>query len=261
MIAQGLGLICAVKQRNEEIKDYVLTDICPFTLGTQVVNEADPAHSYMSPIIERNTVLPCSRIKRFYTACDYQTSVRFEILQGEHLYAEDNLKLSEITVKVPKKKKGEESVDVRFTYDINGILIADVKVVSTGQAVSKVISQNMSEKEIQHKVEELQKLKVHPKEVSENVLVLEKLRTLFEEAPTHMREYIQNYIANFEMILEGQDTRRIEKYRRFLEQIMQQLEGYDPFAEEMIFEEYQEDEEEDEETETDEEENRFTWTS
>ena len=260
MIAQGLGVICAVKERQEEIKDYVLTDICPFTLGTQVVNEADPAHSYMSPIIERNTVLPCSRIKRFYTSFDYQTTVRFEILQGEHPYAEDNLKLSELSVKVPKKKKSEEAVDVRFTYDINGILIVDVKVVSTGQSVSKVISQNMSEKEIQRKVEELQKLKVHPKEVSENVLILEKLKSLFEEAPTYMREHIYNYIVNFEMLLEQQDSRRIAKYRRFLERMIPQMEGYDPFGAEMIFEEYQE-EEESEEPEEDEEEGAFTWTS
>ena len=108
MIAKGLGFICAVKARNEEVKDYVLTDICPFTLGTNIVNHADLSNDYMSPIIERNTVLPCSRVKRFYTANDNQTILRFEILQGEQAYARDNLKLSEISVTVPKKKKGEE---------------------------------------------------------------------------------------------------------------------------------------------------------
>lgn len=262
MIAEGLGLICAVKERNDEIKDYVLTDICPFTLGTNVINHADPNHDYMSPIIERNTVLPCSRIKRFYTANDNQTSLRFEILQGEHPYAEDNLKLAELTITVPKRKMGEESADVRFTYDINGILIVDVKVVSTGQTVTKVISQNMSEKDVQHKMQELQKLKVHPKEISENVLILEKLKALYEEAPTYMREHIQNYIRSFEMLLEQQNSRRIAKYRRFLEQVMGQIEGYDPLASEMIFEDYQEeDEEERDEDEQDEEEGGITWTS
>lgn len=243
MIAQGLGLICAIKERNEEIKDYVLTDICPFTLGTNIVNHADPNHPYMSPIIERNTVLPCSRIKRFYTAADNQTTLRFEILQGEHPYAEDNLKLSELSVTVPKKKQGEECADVRFTYDINGILIVDVKVLSTGQTVSKVISQNMSEKDISRKVEELQRLKVHPKEISENTLILEKLKALFEEVPPYMREHVQNFISNFEVILESQNLRRIAKYRRFLEQMIAQIEGYDPFAEQMVFEAYEEDDE------------------
>lgn len=258
MIAQGLGLICAVKERREEIKDYVLTDICPFTLGTNVVNHADPKHPYMSPIIERNTVLPCSKIKRFYTASDNQTSLRFEILQGEHPYAEDNLKLSEVSVKVPKNKCGEESADVRFTYDINGILIVDVKVLSTGQTVSKVISQNMSERELQGKVNELQKLKVHPKEISENILVLEKLKALFEEVPTYMREQVQNYISNFEIILEGQNLRRIAKYRRFLEYMISQIEGYDPLAQQMVFQEF---DEEDDEEQDEEEEGGIIWTS
>lgn len=259
MIAQGLGLVCAVKERNEEIKDYVLTDICPFTLGTNIVNHADPSHPYMSPIIERNTVLPCSRMKRFYTASDNQTTLRFEILQGEHTYAEDNLKLSELSVTVPKKKCGEESADVRFTYDINGILIVDIKVLSTGQSISKVISQNLSDKEIMHKVEELQKLKVHPKEISENTLVLEKLKALFEEVPPYMREHVQNYISSFEVVLERQDPRRIAKYRRFLEQMIAQMENYDPLAEQMIFEEYEEkDEELEDEKEEDED---VVWTS
>ena len=259
MIAQGLGLVCAVKERNEEIKDYVLTDICPFTLGTNIVNHADPSHPYMSPIIERNTVLPCSRMKRFYTASDNQTMLRFEILQGEHTYAEDNLKLSELSVTVPKKKCGEESADVRFTYDINGILIVDIKVLSTGQSISKVISQNLSDKEIMHKVEELQKLKVHPKEISENTLVLEKLKALFEEVPPYMREHVQNYISSFEVVLERQDPRRIAKYRRFLEQMIAQMENYDPLAEQMIFEEYEEkDEELEDEKEEDED---VVWTS
>ena len=244
MIAQGLGLICAVKERNEEIKDYVLTDICPFTLGTNIVNHADPNHPYMSPIIERNTVLPCSKIKRFYTASDNQTTLRFEILQGEHPYAEDNLKLSELSVTVPKKKRGEESADVRFTYDINGILIVDVKVLSTGQTVSKVISQNLSEKEMQRKIDELQKLKVHPKEISENMLILEKLKALFEEVPPYMREHVQNFISNFEVILESQNLRRIAKYRRFLEQMIEQMEGFDPLAQQMVFEEFEDEEEE-----------------
>lgn len=257
MIAQGLGLICAVKARNEEIKDYVLTDICPFTLGTNIVNHADPNHQYMSPIIERNTVLPCSRIKRFYTASDNQTTLRFEVLQGEHPYAEDNLKLSEISVSVPRKKCGEESADVRFTYDINGILIVDVKVLSTGQTVSKVISQNMSEKELQRKVDELQKLKVHPKEISENMLILEKLKALFEQVPPYMREHVQNFISNFELILEGQNERRIAKYRRFLNQMVAQMENYDPLAQQMVFQEYDED---DLDEQTDEE-GSVKWTS
>lgn len=242
MIARGLGLVCAVKNRDGQIKDYVLTDICPFTLGTDICNEADLEHSYMSPIVERNTVLPCSRVKRFYTSRDYQTRIDIRILQGEHPYAEDNLTLGKMSLVVPKKKQGEESVDIRFTYDINGILIADVTVVSTGVKTSKVISQDMSETELAKKIAELEKLKIHPKDVAENQLVMEKLQTIFEEASVYQREQIQILIRNFDRILAEQNPRPIKNYRQYLEQVIEQMEEYDPFQQEMSFPEYDEDE-------------------
>lgn len=251
MIARGLGLVCAVKERQEEIKDYILTDICPFTLGTDIFNEADPQHSYMSPIVPRNSVLPCSKVKRFYTIKDDQQKIDLNILQGEQVYAEDNLSLDKLTIPIPKAKKGEESVDVRFTYDINGILLVDVTVVSTGKTVSKVVSQNVSEEDLYKKIQELEKLKVHPKNVSENQLLLERLRALYEEAPTYLRENILEFIREFEKILEGQDTRRIKKYRKFLEKVIKQYSFVDPFAGEFKFEEFEEDEEQGEEEEFD----------
>ena len=89
-------------------------------------NEADPKHPYMSAIIERNLFCHVPKYAVFSTAADYQSEVKIEILQGEEPYAEDNVQLGVVTVAVPKKKKGMESVDVRFTYDINGILEVEV---------------------------------------------------------------------------------------------------------------------------------------
>lgn len=256
MIARGLGLVCAVKERQGEIKDYVLTDICPSTLGTDCYNEADPEHSYMTPIVERNTVLPCSRVKRFYTVRDNQNQIEIRILQGEHPYAEDNLTLERMKVPVPRNKKGKEAVDIRFTYDINGILIADMTVVSTGKSVSRVISQTVSDAELAGKVVELEKLKVHPKDMSENRLVMERLQALFEEAPPYLREDIRIFIQNFEQLLVRQDPRPIKRYREFLEQVIEQIEISDPFETAVHFPEYEEPEDEDwtDENRTDEDE-------
>ena len=108
MIVRGLGLVCAVKARNEDVKDYILTDICPFTLGTGVYNEAAPDNSYMCAIIPRNTVLPCSIVKRLFTVRDNQTRVNIDIAQGEHAYVKDNIILDEINVMVPRNKKAED---------------------------------------------------------------------------------------------------------------------------------------------------------
>ena len=132
----------------------------------------------MTPIIERNTVLPCSRVQRFYTAADYQKEICISILQGEHTYEEDNLKLGKVHILVPRKKKGEEAVDVRFTYDINGILTVDVTVISTGRSISKTLSQNMSRDEIEKRMKQLEKLKIHPKDLSENRLKWQERKSL-----------------------------------------------------------------------------------
>lgn len=241
LIARGLGLVCGVMEREDEVRDYILTDICPFTLGTGVNNETDPKHPYMSAIIERNTILPCSRIQRFSTASDYQKEVKIEILQGEEPYAEDNVQLGLITTMVPKKKRGQESVDVRFTYDINGILEVEVTVVSTGKSVTKVLSQSMDEKELARRMKQLEKLKVHPKDMTENQLILERLQALYEETLPETRDRLMYHIRNFESTLAEQDPRRIRKYREFLEHMIASLEHYDPFEGKLDFPEWSDD--------------------
>ena len=213
LIARGLGLVCGVMERKDEVRDYVLTDICPFTLGTSVNNDADHQHPYMSAIIERNTVLPCSRVQRYYTVSDYQSEVKVDIRQGEEPYAEDNLQLGVLKVPIPKKKKGEECIDIRFTYDINGILEVEVTVVSNGKKVSKIR------------------------------LMKERLQVLFEESLPETRERILSYIEYFDQILASQDPRRIRRYRELLEQVIASLQTYDPFEGMLEFPEWKEEDE------------------
>ena len=157
LIALGLGLVCGVKERKEEIKDYILTDICPFSLGVATINEADPDRAYMANIINRNTVLPCSRVRRFYTASDQQDYVVVEVHQGENTYAQDNLLLGKIEISVPPRLKGKEAVKTH------------------------IISQKIPEAELEERVRELEKLKVHPRDLSENQQMMERLEALYQE--------------------------------------------------------------------------------
>lgn len=229
LIALGLGLVCGVKERKEEIKDYILTDICPFSLGVATINEADPDRAYMANIINRNTVLPCSRVRRFYTASDQQDYVVVEVHQGENTYAQDNLLLGKIEISVPPKPKGKEAVDVRFTYDINGILMVDTRVVSTGVVKTHIISQKIPEAELEERVRELEKLKVHPRDLSENQQMMERLEALYQEVYPEQKEQVQQMIRTFEEFLDGQNPRQIQGYRRYLEKAVSMLEYYDPF--------------------------------
>ena len=199
LIALGLGLVCGVKERKEEIKDYILTDICPFSLGVATINEADQDRAYMANIINRNTVLPCSRVRRFYTASDQQDYVVVEVHQGENTYAQDNLLLGKIEISVPPKPKGKEAVDVRFTYDINGILVVDTRVVSTGVVKTHIISQKIPEAELEERLKFFKD--------NDKLLEAERLeqRTRFDLEALRENGYCAG-IENYSMHIDGRKT-------------------------------------------------------
>ena len=143
------------------MRDVLLTDICPFTLGTEIIHGDPKGPAIMSPIIERNSVLPISRVERYWTVHQFQEYCDITILQGEHRYADQNLELGRIRVPVPlaRREDQREAVDVRFTYDINGILEVDVTVVSTKEHFSKVIVNkniHLTPEQIEERRKELQ---------------------------------------------------------------------------------------------------------
>lgn len=232
-IAIGAALQCGMKQRDEAIKEIVLTDVCPFTLGTEVVVDRygmfkESGH-YM-PIIERNTVIPVSRTHTLYTASDYQSKIRVKILQGESRMAKNNIYLGEICVAIPPRKEGEESVDVTYTYDNNALLEVEVKVNSTGEKKKIIIQRDdndMTQEEIEKRFEELQYLKIHPREREENKLILLRAERMYEEASGRERQIIDELIAKFEHILEEQDRSKIEEARQEMKEALDDLEKFD----------------------------------
>lgn len=215
-VAVGVGIYAGIKERAEVVKDMMLTDICPFTLGIAISQNDQNAPSVMSPIIERNSVLPISRMERYFTANPFQTSCRVVILQGEHRLAEQNICLGELEVPVPRGKSemDREAIDVRYTYDINGILEIDVTVVSTQETTSKVIvnkSIQLTEKEIEERRRELQSLKIHPRDQEKNRLLLARGDRIFEENTGDVRKYVSRFLNEFTAVLNTQDAKQIEK--------------------------------------------------
>ena len=109
-VALGAAIQGAMKERQEAVREVILTDVCAFTLGTEVsvrLEDGRIDEGHFCPIIERNTVIPASRTERFYTMHDDQERVRICVLQGESRYAENNLLLGELDIEVPKNKAGE----------------------------------------------------------------------------------------------------------------------------------------------------------
>lgn len=214
-VALGAAIQAAMKERNQAVKEVILTDVCSFTLGTEVtVNRGNGRYEsgHYCPIIERNTVIPASRTERFYTLHDDQTKITINILQGESRFAANNLLLGELTVNVPKNRAGEESVDVTYTYDINSILEVEVKVLSTGEVKKQIIKSKeneMTDEEIQERMEELSYLKIHPRDQEENKLLLLRCERLYEESMGDVRRVIDHEIRKFEEALNTRDRGKI----------------------------------------------------
>ena len=228
-VALGAALQCAMKSRDREIQEIVLTDVCPFTLGTEVVADNglfdEPGH-YL-PIIERNTVIPVSRTQTVCTAHDNQTKVKVKILQGESRLANNNLLLGELTVPVPSGPKGKESVDITYTYDVNSLLEVEVFVRST-RVRRKIIIQNsktpMTEAEAKARLEQLQYLKRSPRDEEPNRLLLLRGERMYEEATADARTAIDRAVTEFERALKRQDRSDIERARKKLEQFLDDME-------------------------------------
>ena len=133
-VALGAAIQAAMKERRAEVKEVILTDVCSFTLGTEVVVEYEEGKfedGRFCPIIERNTVIPASHTEQLYTVRDNQDKVRVRVLQGESRFARNNLFLGELNIDVPKGPRGSEAVDVTYTYDINSLLEVEVGIHRT----------------------------------------------------------------------------------------------------------------------------------
>lgn len=233
VVALGAAMQAAIKERDEMIKEVVLTDVCPFTLGTEVVVDIDEntkENGHFCPIIERNTVIPVSRQETLYTAYDNQTHIRVKVLQGESRFAKNNLYLGEVSVMVPKAKAGEESIEVTYTYDVNSLLEVIVKVVSTGEEKKLIIQKENSEmtkEEIEKRFEELSYLKILPRDEEKNKRLIFKGERLYEESIGDTRIIIDRALTEFEKALDTRNKEKIEaateKYKKVLDEIEENL--------------------------------------
>ena len=227
-VAVGAALQCGMKVRDKEIREVVLTDVCPYTLGTEIVanNGIFEETGHYLPIIERNTVIPVSRTQTVYTAHDNQTRVNIKVLQGESRMAYHNLQLGEISVPVPSGPKGKEAVDITYTYDVNALLEVEVFVHSTGVR-RKIIVQNeqnrITEEEAAARLEKLQYLKQNPRDEEANRLQVLRGERLYEETPGKRQE-IDRALMAFEQVLSRQDRTEIEQARKHLTRLLDEIE-------------------------------------
>lgn len=229
-VAEGAALTCAMKERNRDIQEVILTDVCPFTLGTEVLSDYGGFGDNLRylPIIERNTIIPVSRRQTVYTAEDGQTMVTVKVLQGESRIPSANLQIGSLSVEVPPGPKGKEAIEITYTYDVNSLLEVEVRVVSTG-VQKKIIIQDeenrISEEEVQQRLERLQYLKQNPREDEENVFAVLKANRVYEEAGGSERTRIETAMAAFEEIMNSGTRLEIDRRREELLELLDEIEN------------------------------------
>jgi molecular chaperone HscC len=121
VVGLGAAVQAGLVARDESVGDLVVTDVAPFTLGIAISKHLGMEHrdGYFLPVLNRNVTIPASRVERVSTIQPNQTKVTVRVYQGENRRVENNLPLGEFDVDgIPRGPAGQ-SVDVRFTYDLN----------------------------------------------------------------------------------------------------------------------------------------------
>ena len=228
VVAYGVGMLAGIKSRDAHIKDLILTDVCPFSLGIETAPR--DGLSQFFPIIQRNTSLPASIERTFHTVYDYQSQIKVVIYQGESLRVEQNLKLGEILIDIPQKKAEEVFINVRFTYDINGILEVDVFCPANGNRKHELVVSNkkLTGGEVAKRLEELQKLKIAPRETAENMQLIARAERIFGEHGGEVREEVGRRVSYFSGKLDsGLNPAKLEKLRQQFTEYLDSIDVFD----------------------------------
>ncbi|MFO0802221.1 MAG: Hsp70 family protein [Gemmataceae bacterium] len=225
VVALGAAVQGGLVGGTGAVDDLVVTDVAPFTLGIAVTKEfAGGMHDgYFSPIISRNTTIPVSRVERYSTLHANQTTLQVSVYQGEARKVAENLLLGEFEVKgIPPGPRGQ-MVDIRFTYDLNGVLEIEATIVATKKKVSHVIAKHakgLTEEQIRRAVAAMEKLKTHPREEAVNRYVIARAERLYKELPDDLRRMLGELLDGFEAGLQTQEPETIERHRLNLEMFL-----------------------------------------
>jgi molecular chaperone HscC len=225
VVAMGAAIQGGLVHLDKAVTDMVVTDVAPFTLGVEIAKDVAGSvrGGYFFPVISRNTTIPISRVEQFSTIGANQTSVTIRLYQGEGRRIEDNLFLGEFELKgIPRGPAGQQ-VDVRFTYDLNGILEVEAVAAASGIKATYVVTrhaQNMSGTQLKEALQNMQNLKSDPREDQANRHLLKKADRLYRELPVDLKKHLEMLIHGFEEALQLQDPSGIELNRTALEEFI-----------------------------------------
>ena len=229
VVALGAGVQAGLIAEDHALDDIVLTDVMPYSLGVAVGKRLEGGNidaGYFMPLIERNAFVPVSIVETFSTLQDNQRAIEIAVYQGEARRVSDNLLLDRMQIDIPARRAGEVSVDVRFTYTLDGILEVECTLQGETKTSTMIIEKApgvLSEEEIAERLRQLDGLKMHPRDVPENRQLLAEASRRYEQLLGERRLMLDHYTSQFEMALNSQDVRHIASAREALRQVLAQF--------------------------------------
>ncbi|MGJ7495175.1 Hsp70 family protein [Variovorax sp. RT4R15] len=230
VVALGAAVQAGLKAKDAALKEVVMTDVSPYSLGVAIskrMPDGSSTHGHFDPIIERNTTVPVSRMKNYIPTSASQVFIDLRIFQGESRMVSDNIHLGDLRVELPGASPEESAVDVRFTYDVNGLLQVEATVLKTRKTFNVVIEGNpglLTENEITERLAAMSELKIHPRDTLENRTVLARAERIYAQLRGTAREWLSEQILQFEASLATQNARVVGQARARLEEQLNQLE-------------------------------------
>ena len=228
-VAYGAAIQAALKIRDDAVKDVVVTDVAPFSLGisTGSIVGRQAIGGLFTPILERGTVIPASRVRTFQTLEQNQKHIAVQIFQGEHALCRENRKLGEFNIgPLRSGPAGAVSIEVRFTDDLNGLIEVEAVVPSTGQRESMLLERTpgrLTAKQISDARRDMERLKFHPREALPNTTALARAEALFSELTGPPRDILAAKMTALRLAIETQEPARISSAREGLMALMPAL--------------------------------------
>ncbi len=181
----ALGAAIQAGVLGGEVKDLLLLDVTPLTLGLETLG------GVMTSLIERNTTIPTSKTQVFSTAADTQTSVEIHVLQGERSLAGDNRTLGRFILDgIPPAPRGVPQVEVKFDIDANGILNVSARDKATGkeQKITIQASSGLSEQEVEQMRKDAEAHETEDKKKKELIELRNRADTMMYTAEKTLKE-------------------------------------------------------------------------
>ncbi len=230
VVALGAAVQAGLKMKHAALDEVVMTDVAPYSMGidtTRQLADGSLSHGHFDPVIERNSTVPVSRVKRYYPLQDGQQGLDLQVFQGEARLARDNIHLGNLKIPLPGGTRDQSAVDVRFTYDVNGLLQVEATVLQTQQQHVLLIEGNpglLSESEIASRLAALSALKIHPRDRLEYRTLLARSERMYQQLRGPQREWLGGQISLFENLLEKQDMRLIARDSKNFGKLLDDLE-------------------------------------